>query len=495
MDFMELSQLLLGLDYEINNEKDLQLDVNDIIYDSRKAQPETLFLSIHGIDLNGDDYVLDAYERGCRIFILEQELQDLPTDTTVVLVSDTRQALSKMSANFFGHPSKEMTVVGVTGTKGKTTVANYIKKVLCGVGINAGVIGTMGIFYNDQEIETINTTPESYELNKTMRAMLDAGVTAVAMEVSSGGLMMNRVDDIDFDIGIFTNLSLDHIGPREHPTFEHYRDCKSRLFNLCKYGIINADDEYAEYMIEHATCPTTTYSVHHASDYQAHDIQLTRDGWHLGVAFTYDHKGEKTQTHISTPGEFSVLNALAVLATTQYLGVPKDEILKTLSRVTIDGRVEVLPVLDDVTVVIDFAHNGISLENVLTTLLDYHPKHLICVFGSIGNRAIIRRKELGDVAAKYCDVAVLTADNPDREDPQIIIDEIAESFVDSKCKVLKIADRSEAMYEAMKLAQPGDMVVIAGKGHEKYQVIDGKHVFYDERAEVIKAAERVKKEK
>lgn len=494
---MKLSEIMSGVEFISNiniSELDL-IDIDDIVYDSRKSKLNTIFVAIKGETLDGHKFVESAYKNGSRVFIVNDNLH-LPDDAIKLIVEDSRVTLSKISSNFFGNPSSKLKVIGVTGTKGKTTITNYLKTVMCKSGINTGVIGTNGIFYNDIFEKTINTTPESYELHKTMKKMLDSGVECVTMEVSSGGLMMQRVDDVDFDIGIYTNLSPDHIGPKEHPTFEHYRECKSRLFSLCKYGIINLDDENSDYIIKNAKCDITTFSIEKDSDIKASDIVLTRDEKSLGADFKFKIKTngleEIVDTHICSPGEFSIYNALAVIAACEYFSIDRNKFLKALSVAQVDGRVEVMPVLPYATVVLDYAHNGISLENVLNTLLKYKPNRMICVFGSIGGRSAIRRKELGDVAAKLCDISIITTDNPDDEEPMQIIDDIAKSFIDSKCKVYKIEDRSQAILKAMQIAQKGDMIVIAGKGHEKYQYIKGERVFYDEKAEVIKAAEKVK---
>lgn len=490
---MRLKDLVKDIEY-ISNIKDAQLesiDVVDIVYDSRKAVGGSLFVAIKGETVDGHDYIEGAYDKGARVFVVNHDVS-LPSDAIKIIVPESRKVLSKMSAVFFSDPSKKMKVVGITGTKGKTTISNYIKTVLTKSGMNTGVIGTNGIFYNDVKEDTVNTTPESYELQKTMKKMLDAGVECVAMEVSSGGLMMGRVDDIDFDIGVYTNLSPDHIGAKEHPTFEHYRECKARLFSLCRYGVVNFDDENAEYMVEKAKCPLIGFSIDRDSDIKASNIELTRSKSSLGVDFDYRLREDHvTRTHICSPGEFSIYNALAVIGVCEHFGIDKDRMLLALSEAKVDGRVEVIPVLDNATVVLDYAHNGMSLENVLNTLLKYKPNRLICVFGSVGGRTAIRRKELGDVAAELCDVSILTTDNPDSEDPMQIINDIAESYTNSKCQVIKIVDRAEAIYKALEIAQDGDMVVIAGKGHEKYQYIDGKRVFYDEKAEVIKAGNKV----
>lgn len=493
---MKFNQIVEGIEFISNIDPstlDSVRDVEDIVYDSRLARENTIFVAIKGETVDGHDFIEDAHKKGCRIFVVEDNIK-MDTDCLKIIVEDSRKTLSKMSSNFFKNPSSKLKVVGVTGTKGKTTITNFIKTVFCESGLNTGVIGTNGIFYNDKKFDTINTTPESYEIHKTMAKMVDDGVKCVAMEVSSSGLMMDRVDDIEFDIGIFTNLSHDHIGPKEHPDFENYRECKSRLFKLCKHSIINVDDEHSGYMIGAATGDVVTFSVDKEGYFKAEDIRLTRNEKSLGADFVcVKDKKENFNVHISSPGKFSIYNSLAVLACCDYLGLDRKRVLDSLSNAKVDGRVEVLSVLPYATVVLDYAHNGISLENVLNTMLKYKPNRLICLFGSIGGRAIIRRKDLGDVAARLCDVAVLTSDNPDFENPKKIIDDISESFVDSKCEVIKIVDRAEAIFKALEIAKEGDMVVIAGKGHEKYQYIEGKRVFFDEKAEVFKAAEKLLK--
>lgn len=494
---MKLMKIMEGLEVSISSGlSDIEnIEIKDIVYDSRKAEEGTIFVAIKGETMDGHSFIPGAYKNGCRVFIVDEDVE-VEDDAVKIKVEDSRTALSRMSSNFFGNPSERIKVIGVTGTKGKTTITNYIRTVLSESGMNTGVIGTNGVFYNDVAAKTVNTTPESYELHKTIKEMADAGVDCVAMEVSSSGLMMNRVNDIKFDIGVYTNLSPDHIGPKEHPTFEDYRHCKSMLFSLCKHGVVNVDDENAWYMIENAKCDIATFSIHKDSDLKAENIKLTRDEKTLGVEFDYIYKGEtKTHTHICSPGEFSIYNALAVISVCKYLGIDKEKMLKSLSNAKVDGRVEVLPVLPYATVVVDYAHNGMSLENVLHTLLMYKPKRMICLFGSIGGRCAIRRKELGDVAAELCDISVLTTDNPDDEDPMDIINDIAKSYENSKCEIYKIVDRAEAIYKALSIAEEGDMILITGKGHEKYQIINGERVFYDEKGEVIKAGERVRKEK
>lgn len=493
---MNLKKILTGLDIKSSNKKQIPLtDIEDLVYDSRKARKGTLFIALKGETVDGHNFVMQAYNAGVRNFVLMEEV-DLPYDTVQVFVDDTRVALSKISANFFAHPSRELKVIGITGTKGKTSVANQLKEVLCKQGINTGVIGTIGIAYNGDLYPTVNTTPESYVLQKYMRDMVDAGVECLAMEVSSGGIKMKRVNDVDFDIGVFTNLSPDHIGEKEHPTFEDYRYCKSQLFKMCKQGLFNIDDEQAEYMKKAAVCENFDFSIKSQADFYAQNIAKTKSVDKLGISYDFYKQNDFVQeVEIASIGEFNVYNSLMVLAICDLLGFLNEKTFEYISKVQVSGRAEVISVLPYATVILDYAHNGFSLENILKTITEYEHNRIICVFGSVGGRTYGRRKELAKVASKYADISVITSDNPDFEEPEKIIDEIASYFRDSACEILKISDRAEAIYKAMEMAKEGDVVLITGKGHEKYQLIKGERVSFDERAVVIKAGERVLSEK
>ncbi|MGL5694828.1 MAG: UDP-N-acetylmuramoyl-L-alanyl-D-glutamate--2,6-diaminopimelate ligase [Peptostreptococcaceae bacterium] len=468
--------------------KDIQ--IKDLAYNSSQCEDGYIFVAIKGETVDGHKYCNDAYNRGCRVFILNDDIE-LGNDAIKLFVEDSRIALSKASANYFGNPSKELKIIGVTGTKGKTTITNYVSEVLNSSGLNTGVIGTNGTFYNGISEKTVNTTPESYELHRIFRKMLDNGVKCVSMEVSSGGIMMNRVEDVDFDVAIFSNLSPDHIGPKEHPTFEHYLECKARLFKLAKHGIINIDDEHAEEIIKYATCDIERFSMKKISDVMARNIEYSKEIDSLGVSFTCNTRDEKFPCYICSPGEFSIYNALAVIAVCRYLGVDKDTMVNSLKHAKVNGRVEVLPVLPYATVIVDYAHNGVSLENILQTLKKYDHNRLICLFGSVGGRTELRRKELGDVASKECDLCILTSDNPDFEDPMNVIKDIAESFEGSNCEYLVEPDRKVAIEMAIDIAQEGDMIVFAGKGHETYQLIKGERVPFSEKEIAMNAAKEL----
>ena len=500
---MKLFKLMEDVNFTSNLplEKINEIEIEDIAYNSRNCKEGFIFVALIGETVDGHRFVKNAYDNGARVFLLQKGMESnkfvmsLPSDVIKLFVEDTRISLSKISHNFFGKPSNELKIIGVTGTKGKTTITNYIATVLNESGLNTGVIGTNGTFFNGTYEVTANTTPESYELHRIFRKMLDSGVKCVSMEVSSGGIMHNRVEDVDFDVAIFSNLSPDHIGPKEHPTFEHYLQCKARLFKMAKHGIINVDDDYAKDIIKSATCDVETFAIDNNADLIASNIIYSKEIDALGVSFECNTKEETFPCFICSPGTFSIYNALAVIAVCKYLGVKREIMIDALRNAKVSGRVEVLPILPYATVIVDYAHNGVSLENILQTLKNYDHKRLVCLFGSVGGRTEIRRKELGDVAARECDVAILTADNPDFEDPMNVINDIAKSFEGSSCEVIKIEDREEAIKYAIRNAKEGDMIVFAGKGHEKYQLINGQKLPFDEIAIAKDEAQRVLEEK
>lgn len=480
---MKIKELLLGLDYRSASLDYEDVDIKDIAYNSTEAGESSIFVALVGKTLDGHKYIEDAHNRGCRVFLLSDRNIKEYRDSIYIYVDNTRKALSKISANFFNHPSKNLKVIGITGTKGKTTTSNYLRQVLEDGGHSTGVIGTNGVYYNDRQEKTENTTPESYEIQRILGDMLDAGVEYVVMEVSSGGLMMDRVEDIEFDIGVFTNISEDHIGPKEHPSFEHYLQSKARLFKMCKHGIINLDDNYAEDIIRAASCEFTSYAIENKkADILASNINLSKDVDHLGVSFDLKVKGELEKDYlISSPGNFSVYNALAVISIARQLGVDHKLVKESLKTVSVEGRVELLGVLEHASVILDYAHNKTSLENVLDTLREYNPRKLYCLIGSVGGRSIGRRSEIGQVISQKADVAILTSDNPDYEDPLEIIEGIREGFVDDDLELHVEEDRKKAIALAIDLLEDGDILLLAGKGHEDYQLICGKKIPHSDR--------------
>lgn len=489
---MKLKKVFSGVKLDSNRkwEEIKNINIRDISYNSQACGKGHLFVAIEGKTTDGHKYVLDAYNKGCRIFVVKREV-NLPKDAVKIFVDNSRRVLSKISSNFFKKPSRELLVIGITGTKGKTTTANMIRGILQNNNINTGIIGTNGIFYNKIKEDTVNTTPESYKLQKIFREMVDNKVKAVVMEVSSGGLMMGRVDDIEFDISIFTNISPDHIGPKEHPDFQHYLMCKSKLFSLSKHGIINIDDDYGDYIIDKAKSSIESFSINQASDLQAINIEKSKRIDALGTKFTCKASDTCEEFYLSLPGIFNIYNALSAIAVANYLEINSQVIKDSLKDIKIPGRVEVLPILDYASIIIDYAHNGVSLENVLDTLREYKPNRLICLIGSVGGRTEGRRKELGDVAARKCDICVLTADNPDYEDPMEIIREMEKSFTNSNCRLIKEPDREKAVKKAIRLLEKGDILLLAGKGHEEYQLIKGREEYYSDQEAAINAVKEL----
>ena len=468
---MKLEQLLEGVSYTLV-QGSLELDIEDIIYDSRKAAPGRLFVCIVGTQRDSHDYAAQCVADGVTALVVQHDI-DLSTvpGAAVLKVESSRYALALMSGNLFGNPSRRMTMIGVTGTKGKTTTTHMIKSVLEAAGRKVGMIGTNGIYFLGHHQETANTTPESYELQKTFREFLDAGCDTALMEVSSQGLMMDRVAGIHYDIGVFTNLSPDHIGPGEHKTFEEYRSWKGQLFKRCTTGVVNIDDENTEALLEGHTCKLVTYGCSEKADYRAGTYQLLRTHDFLGVQFHVSGKDDM-DVKVNMPGEFSVYNALAV---GKVLGLPDEAIHEGLGRCVVKGRVELVPISKKFTILLDYAHNEVSTESLLTTLRAYDPHRLVVVFGCGGNRSKLRRYGMGEICAKMADFSILTEDNNRFEKVEDIIADIRVGMNKGNpdAKFVEIPDRLDALHYAVDHAQEGDLIAVIGKGHETYRDREG----------------------
>ena len=460
----------------------------DIVYDSRKAKENTVFVCLVGAKNDGHNYVNSAYNQGCRLFYCEHKV-DLPDDATVVICDNTRIKLAQLSREFFGFPDKKLKIIGITGTKGKTTTSNLIAGVLNNNNLNTAVIGTNGIIINGKRTPTVNTTPESYELFSAFKNMVDCGVEYCVMEVSSQASKLNRIYGIEFDIGLFTNLGVDHIGHGEHKDFEEYKSCKGYLFEHSSVSVINKDDEYADYFIGRAKNKYYTYSVKDG-DYTATDIKKFSNNNSLGMKFICKNNSTLCELMISTPGLFSVYNALSVYAVANLCGLNSVQISSVMPKLSVKGRFEIIDALPYATIIIDYAHNALSLKSVLKTLKEYDPKRLVAVFGSVGDRTQIRRKELAEVASEYADFIVLTSDNPGFEEPDKIIDEIA-SYIKNK-PYRKFANREDAISYVISNAMPDDVIIFAGKGHEDYQLIKDVKVPFNEKELILLAASKVK---
>ena len=475
---MRLSVLLEGLTYEVV-QGNTEVEVRGIKNDSRRVQPGDLFFCISGAVSDGHKYAQDVAAKGASVIVCEKDVQ-VPETVTVVRVESSRYAMGKISSAFYGKPSEQMTVIGLTGTKGKTTTTYMIREMLERAGIKTGLVGTIEILDGANKIPAENTTPESMVLHKYMKDMVDNGCKAVVMEVSSQGLMLDRVAGVDFDYGIFTNLSKDHIGPNEHASFEEYRNWKAKLFTLCKTGIFNVDDKNAGYMMEHADCEKITYGMREHADYCANDVKLYCENGVLGIQYALSGS-LSGQMVVDLPGEFSVHNSLAAIAVADLMHVPVADIQTILKQIKVRGRVEMIPISDAFTLMIDYAHNAMALESLLTALRAYNPKRLVTLFGCGGNRSKDRRFEMGEVSGNMADFTIITSDNPRDEEPAAIMEDIVTGMKKTTGSYVAIEDRKEAIRYAILHAQPGDVIVLAGKGHEDYQEIHGVKHHMDER--------------
>ncbi len=404
----------------------------------------------------------------------------MPEGVTLVLVADTRYALSLLSAAYFDHPADRLKVIGITGTKGKTTTTFMIKGILEHAGYRVGLIGTIETIIGETHIPANNTTPESYLVQEYFAQMVEAGCQICVMEVSSQGLMMHRTAGIPFEIGIFTNLAPDHIGPNEHASFEEYAACKGMLFRQCRMGIANADDGHFEQVLEGHTCTLETIGFSEKADYRASGVELIGRPGYLGVRYHISGKMDM-DVEIDVPGTFSVYNSLVAIAVCEHFNVSADDLREALKVVKTKGRIEMVPVSKDFILMIDYAHNAMSLESLLLTLKEYHPKRLVCVFGCGGNRSRLRRYEMGEVSGRLADLTVITSDNPRFEEPQAIMDDIKVGMGRTDGAYVEICDRKEAIRYVIEHGQKGDVIVLAGKGHEDYQEIKGKKYPMDER--------------
>ncbi|MGN1192003.1 MAG: UDP-N-acetylmuramoyl-L-alanyl-D-glutamate--2,6-diaminopimelate ligase [Dorea sp.] len=485
---MKLTQLLERLKYEIIQGSD-EIEVTELINDSRKVTEGSVFVCISGAVSDGHTYVKEVAEKRASAVVVEKEVE-APEGVTVIRVDDTRYALALMSAAYFGYPADKLKVIGITGTKGKTTTTYMVKSILEGVGHKVGLIGTIEAIIGDETIPANNTTPESYTIHNYFAKMVEAGCDSVVMEVSSQGLMLHRTAGIPFEIGIFTNLGEDHIGPNEHKDFEDYKRCKGLLFKQCKIGIANIDDQWYEDVFRGATCEVETFGFSDKADLHATNVEhISRPGY-LGVKYHVDGLMD-FDVEIDIPGDFSVYNSLTAIAVCRHFNVPVENIKQALKVAKVKGRIEMVKVSDDFTLMIDYAHNAMALESLLLTLRDYHPERIVTVFGCGGNRSKTRRYEMGEVSGKLSDFTIITSDNPRFEEPQAIIDDIIVGMKKTDGKYIAICDRKEAIKYAIEHGQPGDVIILAGKGHETYQEIKGVKYDMDERVLIQEVLEEL----
>ncbi len=476
---MKLNDILKGLEV-LSATADMAQEITGVSYDSRTTAPGSVFVAISGEAVDGHRFIPIAAEKGAVCVVCERVPE---RDIPYVQVKSSRKALALMAANWFDHPAREMTMIGVTGTSGKTTSTYLIKSILeQKAGAKVGLVGTIQNMIGDQVLHTERTTPESFELQKLFRQMSDAGCTHVVMEVSSHALALDRVYGIRFAVGIFTNLSQDHLD--FHHTMEEYCDAKAILFDRCDVAIYNADDPWHQRMLAHCSCRTFSYSAKGEADLSAKSIQL-----HAGsVDYDAEADTEWAHVHVGIPAIFTVYNTLDAIAACWNLGVPIAECADALAKNHgVKGRMEIIPTPGkNFTILNDYAHKPDALENVLSSVRGFAKGRTVVVFGCGGDRDRTKRPEMAQIAVRYADTAVFTSDNPRHESPEAILDQMA-AGLEPGARFLRIADRAEAIRTAVMLSQPGDILLVAGKGHETYQIVgDVKHPF-DDREEVRKA--------
>ena len=462
---MKLKELLQGLNV-LEATADLETDISHVSYDSRQTRPGDLFVAMHGFAVDGHDFIGKAMEAGAAAVLCEKAPRE---DIPYVRVADSRRALAVVGANFYGHPADAMTMVAVTGTNGKTTTTYLLKAILeQALGAKVGLIGTNQNMIGQEVLPTERTTPESFELQGLLAQMRSGGCTHVVMEASSHALFLDRVYGIHYAVGIFTNLTQDHLD--FHKTMEAYCDAKSILFRNCDTGVVNADDPWTGRLMEHASCKVLTYSEKADSDLRAEDIILGADH----IAFTAVTKDKKVPIRVNIPGGFMVYNTLDVLGAALALGIPLEKSAEILASVPhVKGRVEVVPTPGkDYTILIDYAHSPDGMENVLSSVKGFAKGRTVALFGCGGDRDKTKRPKMGKAAADLADFAIVTTDNPRTEVPADIIADILPGFAGSDTPYVVVEDRVEAIHWAMDHAQPGDVIVLCGKGHETYQEVN-----------------------
>ncbi|MFO7152635.1 MAG: UDP-N-acetylmuramoyl-L-alanyl-D-glutamate--2,6-diaminopimelate ligase [Bacillota bacterium] len=471
---MKATLLLENLSEILSVKGPKDIDIKSIAYDSRKVEKGSLFVAIPGFKLDGHDFIGEAIEKGAVAVIGEKDV-DLKDDVLYVRVKDSRKALSEASSTFFGRPSEKMKVIGVTGTNGKTTTTYLIKAILDEAGFPTGVIGTVGIRMKDRLLPSERTTPESLELNRIFAEMQREGVEYVSMEVSSHSLKLHRVDSVRFEVGVFTNLTQDHLD--FHENFEDYYSSKKKLFYLSRKAAINADDPSGRRLCRELDIPLLTYGIEEKADVKAENVKIDSNG----VSFDVVYNGERKTVVYRVPGRFSVYNSLAAITAGLLLGIDLDTMAKALEKVKgVPGRFEPVDEGQDFTVIVDYAHTPDGLENVLNTIKSFAKGKIITVFGAGGDRDRTKRPLMGKVVARYSDYFIITSDNPRSEDPEAIIRDIEEGL-DETSKYEKIVDRRAAIERAIEMASAGDVVLIAGKGHENYQIVKDKVLPFDDR--------------
>lgn len=477
---MKLSGLINEIDVTLIK-GDMDINIKSIANDSRKVVEDSLFVCVEGFETDGHQYINSAIDKGAKAILVQKKVE-VNADVTVIMAENTRRALAIISSKYYNHPSEQFELIGITGTNGKTSTVFLVDSILKQFNKKTGVIGTIENRIGDDVISTSRTTPESIELQELFAKMVEANVNDVIMEVSSHALDLHRVDGSHFDVGVFTNLSLDHL--EYHNTMENYRDAKRKLFDMCKVAIVNIDEEAGRYIINNCRCNKfITYGCdNNEAILNAHNIKNNI----VGTSFHIMVEGIDHTIEIQTPGKFSVYNALASIGVCLSLGVPMDIIKKTLKQnSTIKGRFETFKSKKGYYVIVDYAHTPDGLENVLNTIIEVVEGRIITVFGCGGDRDRTKRPQMGKIAGLKSDFSIITSDNPRTEEPLTIIEEVEMGMQETTCPYEKIEDREHAIIKALSIAKDKDIVLIAGKGHEDYQIIGKTKIHFDD-AEKVK---------
>jgi len=480
---LKLRDLITDLEYNIVCGSE-DIEISSVAYDSRKATEGGLFVCITGFSTDGHKYAISAAEKGAKAIIAEHEIAALPDSVTVIVTPNTRKALALISAALYNHPSDKMNVIGVTGTNGKTTTTYLIKTILENIGRKTGVVGTIGNMIGDKMLHAERTTPESLELQELFSEMLDAGVTDAVMEVSSHSLSLDRVAGVHYSTAIFTNLTQDHLD--YHKTMENYMKAKGILFSMSDNAVINIDDAAGKYMMSVSKGRILTTGIDNIADLRAENISITAEG----VSYTLDYEGMQYPVKLNIPGRFSIYNSLGAIGACLLNGVQMSEIIRGLSmNKGVPGRFQSIPNNKGITVIVDYAHTPDGLENILQTAHEFAKKRIITVFGCGGDRDRTKRPIMAETVGRLSDFAIITSDNPRTEDPARILDDVEVGIISTKCPYHKIEDRRTAINEAIKMADKDDVVIIAGKGHEDYQIFADKTIHFDDVEEAEKAIE------
>lgn len=482
---MLLKDLLKNSDYSLLKGQE-NLEIENLCYDNRKVKEGDLFLCIKGFNVDGHSFIEDAIKRGAKAIILEDE-KEVDADITIIKVDNTRKALAEVSSNFFGNPKNKLKIIGVTGTNGKTTSAFIIKSILEKAGKKVGLIGTIANYIGDKKIHTERTTPESFELHELFCDMVKEGVEYCVMEVSSHSLDLYRVYGLEFEVGIFTNLTRDHLD--FHKTFDNYYNAKFKLFKNSKISLVNLDDSYGERVLadlKKNNLKEVTFSINKNSEFKAYEVKSHSNG----SEFKLDINNNSEKFTINIPGLYNVHNTLGCILSAYKLGIGLDDIKSGISDVTIPGRCEMVAKERNLpySIIIDYAHTPDGLENILETIKGFVKGRIITVFGCGGDRDKVKRPQMGDIACKLSDIAIVTSDNPRTEEPMAIINDIVKDL--NHKNYIVVEKRYDAIEKAINMAEKDDVILIAGKGHETYQILASGTIDFDERKVVYEILDK-----